>query len=282
MSLLTIGSSRLTAVISSRGAELQSLRDGQGVERLWQGDPAYWAGRAPILFPVAGGLRNDGYTLNGERYEMPKHGFVRQREWALEQADAGSATFLMCEQHPGFPFAYELRARFATEENRLLVTYRVDNRDMRPFWFGLGAHEGYATPGGIEHYAVGFACPERLENYVLEGNLIGQTPQLLGENVRELPLKTSYFAVDAMVFPTLKSRSVTLSSSLHERRIRVDFPGHDVLMLWSKPGADYLCIEPWINAPDFTDSDMCIEHKPGCICLQPGGTAERTHVITVL
>ena len=77
MSLITIKSDALTVVISSRGAELQSIRDSQGFERMWQGDPAYWTGRAPILFPVAGGLRDDCYTMDGERYEMPKHGFVR-------------------------------------------------------------------------------------------------------------------------------------------------------------------------------------------------------------
>lgn len=282
MSLITIKSDALTVVISSRGAELQSIRDSQGFERMWQGDPAYWTGRAPILFPVAGGLRDNCYTMDGERYEMPKHGFVRQREWQVEEAGERSATFLMRDKHPGFPFDYELRAIFAVDGSSLSVTYRVTNCDSRAFWFGLGAHEAYATPGGLESYSIEFEQPERLDDYVLEGNLIGRTPRLMGENVKVFPMKTEYFAVDALVFPTLRSRSVTLSSTQHDRRIRVDYPEHSVLMLWTKPGAEYLCIEPWINAPDFTDSDMQIEHKPGCIRLKPGETVERTHTITAL
>ncbi|MDY3816081.1 MAG: aldose 1-epimerase family protein, partial [Candidatus Limiplasma sp.] len=78
MSLITLRNEALTVTISSLGAEMQSIRDARGRERLWQGDPAVWKGRAPILFPIAGGLKDDGYFLNGKRYDMPKHGYVRQ------------------------------------------------------------------------------------------------------------------------------------------------------------------------------------------------------------
>ena len=57
MDMIEIKNERLTAVLSTHGAELQSLRDQNGVERIWQGDPAFWTGHAPVLFPVAGALR---------------------------------------------------------------------------------------------------------------------------------------------------------------------------------------------------------------------------------
>ena len=57
MDMIEIKNERLTAVFSTHGAELQSLRDQNGVERIWQGDPAFWTGHAPVLFPVAGALR---------------------------------------------------------------------------------------------------------------------------------------------------------------------------------------------------------------------------------
>ena len=56
MDMIEIKNERLTAVFSTHGAELQSLRDQNGVERIWQGDPAFWTGHAPVLFPVAGGM----------------------------------------------------------------------------------------------------------------------------------------------------------------------------------------------------------------------------------
>jgi galactose mutarotase-like enzyme len=280
MSLVTIRNSQLTVTISSKGAELQSVREADGTERLWQGDPAFWASRAPIMFPICGGLKEDAYYLDGVRYEMPKHGYARKVEWAVEAAEADSAVFLLTEQHPGFPFRYEFRAAYTLAGNSLEIRYTVKNLDEQAFWFSVGSHEAWATPGGLEQYTIRFAQPEWLEDYVLEGNLIGHTPKIMGENATELPLKTEYFAVDALVFPTLKSRTVRLTNSLNAKTVRVDFDGMDVRMLWTKPGADYICIEPWCNAPDFVDADMQIANKAGCIRLESGESASRMHRIT--
>ncbi len=281
MSLTTLRSDKLTVLISSLGAELQSIKDQHGVERLWQGDPAYWTGRAPILFPMAGGLREDRYLLDGKSYPMPKHGYVRRLEWAVESAVDDSATFLMTQKHEGFPFDYEYRVTFTAVGDRLQVEHTVRNTGSRTFWYGMGGHEAYATPEGIEDYELVFDEPENFDDYVLDGNLIKREPVRMAENTAVLPLMTEYFAVDALVFRTLRSRGVTLRCKSHSRTIRVEYPGHDVLMLWTKPGAGYLCIEPWINAPDFTDSDLRIERKPGCIRLAPAETETRTHTIIV-
>jgi len=282
VSLTTLRNGKLTLTISSLGAEMQSIQDENGIERLWQGDPKFWKGRAPILFPIAGGLREDCYYLDGRRYEMPKHGYVRQIEWQLEKADENSATYLMREKAPGFPFDYALRVTYRLEDCRVIVTWQVENHDQRTFYFGMGAHEGYATPGGIENYEILFDEEETFSNHVLHGNLIDPVGQVMAKNTRRFPLKEEYFAVDALVFTDLKSRGVTLVSRTHDRRVRVDFPEHDVLMFWMKPGAEYICIEPWLNAPDTLDSDMQIERKKGCIRLEQGQSVQRHHFITIL
>ncbi len=280
MSLITIKNDALTVDLSTIGAEMQSVREADGTERLWQGDPAFWTGRAPVMFPVCGGLKEDTYFLNGERYVMPKHGFARKAEWRVETAEDGRAVFLLTERHPGFPFAYEFRAEYRLDGASIVITYDVKNADSREFWYSVGSHEAWATPGGLEKYTVEFEQPETLAVSELEGNLIRREPVVMAENARELALKTEYFAVDALVFPALKSRSVTLKSSVSEKKLCVDYEGMDVLMLWTKPGADYICIEPWCNAPDYVDADMQIAHKPGMIRLAPGESASRTHKIS--
>lgn len=281
MSQVSIHNDKLSVTISTTGAELQAIRDWNGVERLWQGDPKFWASHAPILFPVAGGFRDDCYELDGKRYPMPKHGFVRKAEWRLENASESEATFVMDQKNEGFPFAYELRAKYTLAGAELIVTYSVVNKDDKTFYFSVGAHEAYATPEGIDQYEIVFDEPEKLENYVLDGNLIKHDAVVMAESTKTLPLKYEYFAVDALVFRTQKSRGVTLRSALHDREIRVDFPEHDTLMFWTKPGAGYICIEPWCNAPDFVDADYRIDRKPGFIKLAPGETASRRHTITI-
>lgn len=282
MSIVTIQSDGLTAAISSHGAELQSLRSADGVEYLWQGDPAFWTGRAPILFPVAGGLREDRYEIDGCSYPMPKHGIVRKQEWQLISQRADAAEFAISEQAPGFPFHYVLRVRYTVIGRMLKIENDVENLDTRAFWFSLGSHEAYATPEGIEAYELLFDQSEVFDDYVLKGNLVERTPVRMYENTRRFPLRYQDYAVDALVFPHLKSRGVVLQSKLHDRRLRVDYPDCGVLMLWTKPGAGYICIEPWRNAPDFVDADFDISKKPGFISLQAGARSVTTHTITLL
>ena len=278
MTLISIQNQYLHVEISTRGAELQSIRDSSGNERLWQGDPAFWTGRAPILFPICGGLREDTYYLDGQRYSMPKHGFAKISEWQTENISSDRAVFLLTEMHPGFPFRYELRAIYQLVEKSLKVTYAIQNLDDRTFCCSVGSHEAWATPGGLESYSIKFEQPEQLANYSPIGNLLPRGPVILGENVCELPLKTEYFAIDALVFPHLKSRAVTLKKQDKEE-LRVSYDGMDVLLLWTKPGANYICIEPWCSAPDYVDSDMQIRNKPGILTLAPGKETERTHLI---
>jgi galactose mutarotase-like enzyme len=278
LTLISIQNQYLHVEISTRGAELQSIRDSSGNERLWQGDPAFWTGRAPILFPICGGLREDTYYLDGQRYSMPKHGFAKISEWQTEYISSDRAVFLLTEMHPGFPFRYELRAIYQLVENSLKVTYAIQNLDDRTFCCSVGSHEAWATPGGLESYSIKFEQPEQLANYSPIGNLLPRRPVILGENVCELPLKTEYFAIDALVFPHLKSRAVTLKKQDKEE-LRISYDGMDVLLLWTKPGANYICIEPWCSAPDYVDSDMQIRNKPGILTLAPGKETERTHLI---
>ena len=281
MRLITIHSGELTAVISSKGAEIQSIQGKDGVERIYDGDPRFWANRAPILFPVAGGFKDDGYEWQGKWYDMPKHGFIRPLEWQVESAEENRAVFLLREKNPGFPFEYELRSVFTAEGNRLKVSYSVTNRDAGPFYFSIGSHEAYACPEGIEEYEIVFDEEETLRHSILEGALNRHETVLIAENTRVLPLKYEYFAVDALVFRSLRSKGVVLRSRKHGRTVRVDFPDKPFLLLWTKPGAPYICIEPWCNGPDFVDAPARIDQKPGFLRVEAGETVTRTHTITI-
>lgn len=70
----TLSNDILSVTIAERGAEMQSIRDAQGHEYLWQADPKYWAKHSPTLFPIVCGLWNDTYHLDGKEYHMLRHG----------------------------------------------------------------------------------------------------------------------------------------------------------------------------------------------------------------
>ena len=45
-----IKNDQLTVEISSLGAELQSIKDANGNEYLWDGDPEYWGRHTKLIF----------------------------------------------------------------------------------------------------------------------------------------------------------------------------------------------------------------------------------------
>ena len=75
--MVELKNEQLTIVISEVGAELQSIKDVNGKEYLWQADPNYWPRHSPILFPIVCSVNNDTYRVEGKEYHLPRHGFAR-------------------------------------------------------------------------------------------------------------------------------------------------------------------------------------------------------------
>lgn len=279
--MITIRSNALTVTINPFGAELHSIQNQRGEELLWQGDPSVWSGRAPILFPVAGSFKELKYRYNGVTYEMPQHGFARKRAFRVGACSDASAAFILDGREENYPFDYCLTVTYTLDGNALRVAYIVENKGENEMYFGIGAHEAYACPEGIEHYHLEFPNDETLTNHLLTGPLRNyETTEMPLENQRLMLSPALYENIDTLVFANLKSRSVTLRKNDLSRFVRVDFDGMDNLLLWQKMGAKYFCIEPWTHAPEFSDHDGDITHKPGVRVLKSGESQEIVHTIT--
>ena len=104
------------AVVETHGGELVSLQNAAGTEYIGGGDPAFWTGRNPNLFPIVGSLRGNQTKINGEIYEMFRHGFTRNSEFTLIEQTPDSAVLELREtpetlrRYP-FPFALRIRHR---------------------------------------------------------------------------------------------------------------------------------------------------------------------------
>ncbi len=281
--MIRLQSSALTVEISEIGAEIHHVVDKNGVERIWQADPAVWASHTPLLFPIAGALRDDTWYYEGKAYTMPKHGFVRKLPFEVERADGQSAVLVLrgeAAKDPGFPFEYELRVIYVLSGEALTVTYRITNLGDKPMYYSIGSHAGYACEGGIERFELYFPEDEALEQTLLCGSLIRHETRPIPLTDHVLKVKAEDFRDDALVFLNAKSRSVTLRRSDRAYEVKVDFPQCDVLLLWTKPGAPYLCIEPWCNAPDWVDSNQQMAEKPGMIRVEAGCHSDVTHTMT--
>ena len=76
-----------------------------------------------------------------------------------------------------------------------------------------------------------------------------------------LPLHEEYFKLDSLIFRDLKSRSATLKNRKTGRAIRVNFPDDENFLIWHKPNAPYICLEPWSGLPDIVGSSYDISKK---------------------
>lgn len=278
----TIKNDRITATISSKGAEFTSIIF-DGKEQLWERDAQIWDGQAPILFPICGGLKDGKFIYEGKEYFLEKHGFVRGAEFEIESADETKAVFLYKsneETIKKYPFEFEFRVIFCLDGTDIKIDYSVKNMGANTMYYSVGAHEAYACPEGVETYSVIFEKTETLKSALLDGTILGHNFKMVGENIKELPLKKDYFLTDALIFTEIESRKVSLKNVTTGSKIDIDFKDFDNLLIWQKPGAKYICIEPWAGLPDYSDTDCKIETKAGINPLEAGKESVHTHIIS--
>ena len=77
------------------------------------------------------------------------------------------------------------------------------------------------------------------------------------------------FEDDAMIFDSLSSRALSFGAT-GGTILDVAFPSMPLLGIWTKPGAPYLCIEPWQGIADPENFAGDFRDKPGVIEVLPG------------
>ena len=247
-------------------------------EYLWQGDAEIWSGRAPILFPVIGGLADDSYTANGKRFQMAKHGFARNREFSLHAETADSVTLSLESDTASmamYPWKFSLQVEFLLQDQSLLITYKVLNRDQESMYFNIGSHPAFRLPmegSALRDYKIVFEKPETLKTYRIVDAVMLRDPIPLLRNARSLPLSRSTFDKDALVFMDINSSTISLDHVKEGPRLRLHTGGAPHLGIWAKPAAPYVCIEPWWGYNDFSDGGGDIADKPSIQTLAAGET----------
>ncbi len=116
-----IKNDQLTVEISSLGAELQSIKDANGNEYLWDGDQKYWSRHSPLLFPIVGGLWKDTYRIGDKEYHLPRHGFGKLIEFKLVGKTGDRLTFALIDNEETFknyPYHFNLAVSYRLARQR--------------------------------------------------------------------------------------------------------------------------------------------------------------------
>jgi galactose mutarotase-like enzyme len=279
--LTTISSGHLSADIDALGAELHTLRDSEGRDLQWNGDPAFWTGRAPILFPIVGMLEQGQYRLDGQVYRMPKHGFARHKPFEVLDAGPADATFRLradAETLAIYPFDFQLDVRFALSGAALAVSATIGNAGgtAMPASFGFHPALRWPLPYGRPRagHRIRFEDPEPAEIRRIDAEGVLR-PQRYPTPVRghDLVLRDELFVDDAVIFDRLRSHKVRYGAP-DGPQLEVRFPNTPYLGVWTKPGAPYICIEPWHGIADPAGFAGDIREKPGVFEVAPGDSVE--------
>ena len=271
----------LRAAARTLGGELVSLKDGDGLEYIWEGNPAFWSGQNPVLFPIVGSLKEGKVETGGRTCEMGRHGFARGMEFSpVEQGE----DFIVLELRDSeetlarYPFHFALRVRHQLLDDGFSTSFTVKNTGADPMPFCIGAHTAIRCPlrkgERFEDYELLFEEPEYADSHLLNADGVirhnGRRPMLDGSG--RLELDYGVFAeMDTIIFSMLRSGTVSLVHRETGQGVQLDFHEFPMVAFWTKPGAPYLCMEPWHGCAAYDNESGRFEDKPFCITLEPGG-----------
>lgn len=290
--MICLENAAFLAMISEIGGRLQSIYNKDvKLEYLWQGDPTYWKGTAPNLFPIIGRLFESRYTLDGKSYDIRMHGFLSglpmkvlsyQRDAVLLAAEDDAQTRAV------YPYRFRVLLSYALDGGCIKICFTVENHSDTCIYFGIGGHPGFRVPlekeGSFSDYYLSFGAPCRPNLVELSSNVLctGRRMPYPLVNDEILPLRHKLFTHDAIVLADA-ARSVTLHTDTGAHGVRVDYPQMPYIAFWHTPGTDapFLCIEPWSMLPGRENVVEELPHMADICHAEPNGTSATEWSITV-
>ena len=279
----TLKNEFLEAKINHLGAELSALIK-EEENLIWTIDEKYWNKISPVLFPIVGRLKNDSYTLNGQQFEMLRHGFARNYNFDLVLKTANEAVFSLKnspETLEMYPFEFEFQIQYTLKTNSLEMKYKVFNTSDENMPFSVGAHPAINIKGNIEDYAILFEdAGNNLLIHKIKSDLFsGETEELALQNGL-LNLNYDLFKDDALVF---KNHTVNALKLLRNQKpiLSLRLPDFPFLGIWTKSNAPFLCLEPWCGMADNANHNGDFLQKEGINILAPNSEFEAAFEIEV-
>lgn len=278
--MITLENAFLKVSIKEVGAELASIYDKKvGRECLWVGDPAIWKGQSPLLFPVIGSCRNKEYRFEGKTYPMGQHGFAKYKTFAVKELTDEKAVMSIAadeETREVYPFEWELTVTYTLTEGNLAVAFEVINKQSeRPMYFSLGAHPGFLFDGELEDQQITFNTNENMDRVLLNTEIWLFSRNVTKDYVKNgepIAITPHIFDDDALVFHDFKFTKTGIVNKKTGHGVEMELSGFPYIGYWAKPGAPYVCIEPWYGLADFDDFFGELPEKDGILTLEAGKT----------
>ena len=285
--MIELKSDDLQVEFQSLGGALSSIKDKDGIEYLWQGDPTYWSGQAPVLFPICGSVRNDTVLYDQEdgsqvKGKIPRHGLVRKKEFTLVEQTDNSVTFAIEddeEMYANYPYHFRLEITYTVTGKTIRTQYKIYNKeDEKSMPYFIGGHPGFNCPlledEVYEDYYLEFEKPETCtvpKPFSETGMLDFKDRSSWLENKKEIDLNYDFFSYDAVTLDNIESRSVSLKSRKHDKGLKLHFNEFPNLIVWSTLNkGPFIALEPWSGLSTSLEEGDRLEDKKNVKILKPG------------
>lgn len=266
----TISFESTSAIISTKGAELLSLKKGTR-ELMWNGDPKYWKRTSPLLFPVVGRQKNDRYIWKGCTYPMPLHGIADSLETTIASSDSNYVQLQSIGSHRSqhyYPFSFELNSTFSLNDDRLAINRTVRNVSSEELPFCIGEHFGFSLP--LNRTTQGYILFQKSEHtqrlFLNQDHLLYKQESFIGSYI---PINDYTFQDKAIILNKIDSSYVSLFDFNNQKRATVFMGNYSALAIWGKKGASFVCIEPIHGFDSHVEDSEYLLHKPLLTVLQP-------------
>lgn len=280
------------AVLGLDGAMLNSLNK-NNTEYLWQGDAKYWAGQAPVCFPITGVLPNGEMEAFGKRCTMKRHGVARINPFEVLEQHKNSVTFVQRSDENtkrDFPFDYELKIKYTINGDTVTNEYIVTNTGEDKLPFVIGGHPAFNCPLAkgekFEDYKVVFdknitrPCL-RPNHHTGLVNVFEKFDEMHGGDTLSL-VHELFEEKDALIFENCEAKSATLIGK-SGKGVKIEFQDMNNLLIWSAVGnAPFVALEPWTGLASCNDEDGLFEHKRGMTVLEKDEIASFKFKITMI
>lgn len=291
----TIQNDFLQISVNAHGAELSSILNRRtGEEMLWQGDPAYWKRRSPVLFPIVGSVWNNRYLYDGEIYEMSQHGFARDMDFTLiEETDTKLLYELRSDEHTKalYPADFTLQIGYELKGNAIKVTWSVFNTGNKEMHFQIGAHpafnyRNFNPDAGIQGYfkILPIDRKYRLSTITEKGCIGNEITEIKYDEYCIIPITRNTFDNDALILEDSQASNITLLDAQRISYIKIVFDA-PVVGLWSPAQngyAPFVCIEPWYGRCDKVGYEGEFSQKDWTLHLNCEESFKTSYLIEIL
>ncbi len=214
-------------------------------------------GGIPVLFPIAGKLPDNRYAMDGRSFTMKQHGFARDLPWAVldeSTRDGASVTLGLAaseETRAQYPFEFALQYTVRLRGEVLTVEQRIENHGDVPMPIQPGLHPYFFVPDATKGAT-------RIDTDATRGhdNRTGTDVDVTA------PIDLAGREVDLFLYDHRPRETALHRPGLPGVRIQFGVD-QNVVVVWTLPGRDFVCVEPWRAKPGALASGTAPRIAPG-------------------